>query len=344
MRRAMKLSVLTLIAGLAIWAAVPALAWHANVDVVVRACVDGEIQPVAIAVNNPEASWNDAAFTGTATVTVEGVEMSSVVPYGATQNFIFDLPAEVYGYSVEFVWEDTDGRVRDTWSERGEFTVEPCFPPTDEVCFAENTVKFEADGTIGEFTVVGVGTGSVDVSVTALAEIKAVSVKGGSVNNGGGYVTYTSGPWTGLTAPLSFDVSHVVICYVPVIPPTTTTTVPPTTTTTVPPTTTTTVPDTTTTTAVEEEYDICVLNQDGSWTYTEGMTLEEYEAAKAAGSVDDIDEKCGELPFTGFDTTDVAMIALAFLLVGGATLALVKRRREDPWAGYDAWMAARPVI
>ncbi len=110
------------------------------------------------------------------------------------------------------------------------------------------------------------------------------------------------------------------------VPPTTTT-VPPTTTT-VPPTTTT-VPETTTTTKPAVlYYDVCQPNDDGTFTLVSGLTLDEFNAAIAAGAIDDINNECG-LPFTGPAETLawIGFIGLGLVLIGAPSVAWMRRKR-----------------
>lgn len=121
-------------------------------------------------------------------------------------------------------------------------------PDTDPVC-EPALFKIEGgqlvDSTVDSVTFVFSGLDSVTVTYDpAVVNVTAVSVKGGSEQNGGGYVTYVGGPYVDLTAPFNpqseqvFSISHIIVCGDEPTP--STTTVPPTTT--IPPTTTTEAP------------------------------------------------------------------------------------------------------
>ncbi len=112
-------------------------------------------------------------------------------------------------------------------------TTEPP-PPTDEVC-VPRLVKFDppVNGTIDGVTATFGGTPKNETVTITVAEgitVTGVSVKGGSDRNGGGYTTYTSGPFVDLTAPLNpntdkdptdtFAISHVIVCGEVTPPPT----------------------------------------------------------------------------------------------------------------------------
>jgi LPXTG-motif cell wall-anchored protein len=203
-------------------------------------------------------------------------------------------------------------------------------PETDPVC-EPALFKIEGsqltDSTVNGVTFVFNGLDSVTVTYDpAVVNVTAVSVKGGSEQNGGGYATYVGGPYVDLTAPLNpqsgkvFSISHIIVCGEEA-PPVTTTTEPPTTTTEPPEITTTTeVPPETTTTSPPVETTTTTNPPVETTTTTE--TPEDPTTTV-------VDDSPDELPRTGPE--DLAWFALAgaaLLMSGFGALAFSRKRNN----------------
>lgn len=140
--------------------------------------------------------------------------------------------------------------------------------------------------------------------------------------------TTTAPPSTTTTVPSTSTTSSVVTTTTTTVPATTTTTAPETTTTTTVPETTTTVPETTTT-VPEELFEIChVFNGGESAQLFEGLTGAEYADHAAHSDFDPFDGAC-ELPFTGIELNDFRDAALVAFVLGGITLAYIRRKEMD---------------
>lgn len=204
--------------------------------------------------------------------------------------------------------------------------------PPQEPCSEPNAIKIDppVDGTYGAFTLTFSAIPP-DGSVTVTGPgITGVSVKGGSAQNGGGYMNYPSGG-SGLTAPLNpqsgkyFAISHVIICYEEETSSTTTSTSSTTSTTSSSSTTSTTEP-TTTTMPVTTQPTTTTLG-----TTTEATTTTQPSSVPSSTVQPSTPTTIGTvppstLPHTGLSSVNFGVIGVVSLLLGSLAVLAVRQK------------------
>lgn len=186
----------------------------------------------------------------------------------------------------------TDTNHVDHWCETGGIKIEPIEPPSPSF-----TVPAPPEGKVWTLLVIKAGSGPDQNTV---------------IENPNVGTTYF---W----ATGDKDISHVILCYEPGRT-TTTTTVEETTTTSTPTTTTTTSPEETTTTSPSTTSTIPETT-----TTDPGETTTTSQPVTTSTVATTLTEDT--LPFTGAESTDLALIGLS--LLGAGTLALVAMRKPD---------------